>query len=531
MMQTTARQVLQAIRGVSQRELGRAGRAQRSGADPQAVAIEAMADLTPGEQRWMRYLAQLTTLCTSIRRLKSVSNLDCHLRAVEDRYSDRGSIPASFLAGWALANTSAEGSQETMASVVAELMRALGAPERLATRADAFAASYCGFYRIKDRRGQIILLEEIISGESFSVRISRRYPGRVGATWWVRLLPNPDGSWTALGSPYVFRSPDAADRLRAYFARTLVPLSAESYRNHMRRGATRWLDFIAEAYVGSGDARYLAGVPDRPSPPPYPRRNTRRGPDPREQARSVLLQWAEQAGWTRCAIDAFRTARRHLGLDDLPPIRWSEAERTAARAYALYGHVDDRGCTAIEVALDDDRGQFQPSHRAELEPVRSGWFSAFEVTHRGADRGVGLRDVLRRRRIRVDAQAVSGRISPGDVIAGWVTVERDGDHRLETFIRAPAAIAPRLLRTIHDLNRLFRDGLPELPATKRLGLLAPYAALAVVQLRSTSQSTPVDPIVKRKYRRGKKRPMTHQLALFDVSEFELGSPASGHQFG
>ena len=180
--------------------------------------------------------------------------------------------------------------------------------------------------------------------------------------------------------------------------------------------------------------------------------------------------------------------------------------------------------------MDDDRGQFQPAHRAELEPVRSGWFSVFEVTHRGADRGVGLRDVLRRRRIRVDAQAVSGRVAPGDAIAGWVTVERDGDHRLETFIRAPAAIAPRLLKTIHDLNRLFRDGLPELPATKRLGLLAPYAALAVVQLRSTPTKRAVA-VAKRKYRRTKKRAMTHQLALFDVAELELGSPASGHQLG
>ena len=237
-MQTTARQVFQAIRGATSKDLARPAPAQRSGADPRPLQIEAMADLTPGEQRWMRYLAQLTTLCTSIRRLNSVGNLDCHLRQVEDRYGDRGSIPASFLAGWLLANTSAEGSQETMASVVAELMRALGAPERLAARADAFAASYCGFYRIKDRRGQVILLEEIITGDRFSVRVSRRYPGRVGATWWVRLLPNADAddSWTALGSPYVFRAPDAADRVRAYFARTLVPLSAESYRNHMRRG-------------------------------------------------------------------------------------------------------------------------------------------------------------------------------------------------------------------------------------------------------------------------------------------------------
>ena len=527
-MQATARTVLQALDGARTLRLDRIGSIDRSSSDLCFRAPKASAELTPGEHRWMRYMVQLRKLSKSLRRLHPLRKLDGHIEQLERRYRGETAIRDGFLASWLLTNASVDGSHESLATIVAELVKALKAPDGLVETAEVFAASYCGFYRIVDREDGVVQLEELVTQDRFTVRLSRRYPGPVGAIWWVRLLPNRDRTWTAFGAPYVFSAPDAGDRLLAYFSRVLMPLDAETYRHFLRGGPTpgHWLEFIVDASFRRRDSSELEGVPDQFELLPSARTRDLPLGDPGSQARSTLFMWAAQAGWTRRAVEAFRVARRHFGLDDRSPLRWSEAERLAAEAYALYGHVDDAGHTALEVALRDERGRFGPSHEAHLESVRLGWFSVLQVEDLGDDEGLGLRDVLRRRHLRIATRSVDRRISVGDLLLGWVAVEADGVHRLEgSVMRAPASVAVPLVRTMRRLNALFRDSLPELPLTKRCGLLAPYAALAVVRLTPSPGRAVDERRVEPKPRRGRKRAPARQLTLFDMSEFELRRPS------
>ena len=551
-MQDTASRVLEAINGAPHLRNSGFHRSTTAPTTPSSSR------LTPGQQRWIRYLAQLRKLSGSLRRLEPLRELDAHLRALEHRYQDQRSIRDSFLASSLLVHGVAQRSDETLASVVAELLEQLDAPPRLVATSQAFAASYCGLYRLVESRGVTVHLEELVTKDRCVVCLSRPFEGLVGAIWFVRLLPNDDGTWTTLGAPYVFAAPDAGIRLYAYLARTVTPLTSASYRAFMRRGFSveQRFNFISEAFVREDEVIYLEGIPKQPGrfryapsfAPLFPRRRPLARAAPvgdayrladraktHGEARSALRRWAEQSGWTRRAVRAFRTARQHLGLSDQPPRQWSKAERGVAEAYALYGHVDDQGCTAVEVALQQARAQFGPSLQAHLESIRSGWFSVFQVKDLGGGMGLGLRDVLRRRYLRVDDRSVTQQVAVGDMIAGWVTVDgqhrgaKDAPaHRLEgTFMWAPGSVALRLVKTVQYINRLFRDSLPELPMTKRLGLLAPYAALALVQLRAATFKPTIDrrATPRPPRRRRKRTPVGRQLALFDLSELDVVRPA------
>ena len=533
-MQSTARKVLEAISGTeydpSGVQLG--GDRSQPCVDP-ATPDELPTGLTSDERRWMFYLAQVTRLSAGMRRLKTLSKLACRIEQLEERYrqcdSWEGSIPEPFFTSWMLTHVSVGPSNETLATIIAEILKALDAPRSLVATADTFAASYCGFYAIVERRVDLVLVEELVTHDRFAIRTNTPYPAEPGTVWWVRLLPNPDGSWTALGPPHVFGALNARDGLAGYFRRTIGAATPAAYRYFLRCNSTpeHWFEFMLDAFAGYDGVVHLQGVPDRPLSLPQLGARERRH-DPRPGARSALLAWADRAGWLSGAVEAFREARQDLGLEDQPPSEWSEAERTMAKAYAMYGHFDDLGRTALDVALNGRRALFGPAQYAQLQSVRAGWFSVFEVTGISLDEGLMLRDVLRRRRLQVSAKSATRRLMVGDVVAGWVTVEPDESLRLEgAYIRAPETVAPRLIETMRHLNEMFREGLPELPAIKRLGLLAPYAAAALVRvLEEQSPRTAADRSrsVETKRRRRARRATAHQLALFDMSALEIVGP-------
>ena len=523
-MQATAKVVLRMIEDSAPMRERRIGGSDRSVSKEAHKNNTPTSGLTPGEQRWKRFQKQLRTLSTSLRRLKPLRKLDSQIGRLEEQYGGQAPIRDDVLTSWTLANATIGTSSETVATIVAEVAKTLSAPKRLIAMAEAFASSYCGFYKIVGRRSGVVYLEELVTEDRFAVRLSGAFTGPVGAVWWVRLVPNADYTWTALDEPYLFRSPDASVRLRAYFERSVPTLNTRTYRRFLREGQSveDWLAFVVNAYVGSDKLVYLDGVPDRSGLMDWPPAQPLRSADPRYRARTALLAWAERNGWTQRAVDAFRTARRHLGLADQCPLLWSPQERVAAQAFALYGYIDDRGRTALDAALTKDSETLDPALRTHLESIGSGYFSVFEVTDVDDDASLGLRDVLRRRHVQVDWRSVTRRVRIGDVIAGWLTAELDGIRRLEpSFMQGPVTSAARLVETMRYLDALFVNSLPELAPSKRLGMLAPYAALAIVRLSEPfrAASTPV------RRRRRRRRPAPRQLALFDLSELEWGGLA------
>ena len=537
-MQVTARKVLKAIDGVHIRGVRDAVSEDRSAAGSSKRPSRRRSS---GAKRWQAFLKNVKGLSRGLCKLKPLRNLSCEIERCEQRYqrgaAADGPIHDPFFSSGMLAHATVNASGETQATIIAEVLRALEAPERLVAKAEIFSASYCGIYVVADRHRDIVRLEELVTGDRFVVRISKRYPCQPGMVWWVRLLPNFDGTWSTLGSPYVFTAPNARDEWLAFFERAAGPLTADSYRHFMRRGAKPeyWFEFINQAYAGHDTVVYLKGVPDRAASWPCAAVSKHRAGEPRNGARSALLAWAEQSGCRDGAGAAFRFARRLLGVGDRQPQQWSEAERTMAEAYAAYGHLDEQGRTALEVALDTDRGRIGPMHRAQLESVRAGWFSVFVITSIHNGTVLKLRDILRGRRLVVVEKCARPGMAVGDVLAGWVSVEADGIARLEgAFTHVSMPMASKFLSAMRHIDGLFRQSLPELPEPKRLGLLAPFAVCAFARLNQAPQALmpvrrPAPARVVWRRRRPRQSGL-HQLPLFDVASFDAAQAQMVGQF-
>ena len=125
-----------------------------------------------------------------------------------------------------------------------------------------------GFYINRGRQGDLLILEELVTGAVCTAIVPAADLGHLGELWYVRVLPPPFSSGSThmvFTTPYIVLKPEPPEWL-AYFSRALPSRSAvNDYERHMKFGPTRdyWIDFVFEGYVNyRAGAIYLAGVPD-----------------------------------------------------------------------------------------------------------------------------------------------------------------------------------------------------------------------------------------------------------------------------
>lgn len=443
-------------------------------------------ELSTAEQGWMRHFLALSELGVSLLGLWTLRKLADRIDRFEETYMPGGPpmspVLDSFFAHWWLADAPVGATREPLAATVADVAHAYRAPRVLVEAARTMAQSFRGFYVVKGRTSDgLIQLEDLLSGTPHLLSVTDAYRVVPGEVWWTRLLPGEDGIWTALGAPYVFTDPQAAETWRAYFKRTLKKSSREAYIALLKRGTTPefWFEYVLDAYAGADDlVVFLEGVPDDPSSLPHARPEDTRGdlledPNPMVRARAQLSAWVTARGGLDDAREEFAQARALAGAEDMDPL---PSEAVMVHAFAMYGALDPQGQTALDAALVAPSLALDPDARRALESVRAGWFSLFEIDHIRLSEALEVKDRLRRRNLTLLERAATEQVSLGDLLCGWITAEPDGTHRLEgAALHVPRWGAERFVEAMRACAQEVRQRWPRLSSAQRSGLLVPIA--------------------------------------------------------
>lgn len=119
-------------------------------------------------------------------------------------------------------------------------------------------------------------LWDVVAQKEHSCWNSSGYSGEIGEVWYVRLLPPiPDRSdcWVTLNTPYVFRE-GGRRPWEEFFKRAISSADGpkSGLRDFLKQGKFLgyWLEFVFQAYFNhTGNAIFVAGVPDRPHSLPH----------------------------------------------------------------------------------------------------------------------------------------------------------------------------------------------------------------------------------------------------------------------
>jgi hypothetical protein len=197
----------------------------------------------------------------------------------EDVYMPSGPpmspITTSYFTCWSFFDACAGPANETIGSVLLELCGYFGIGNELSRLIRIMQESRMGFYINRGRQGDLLILEELVTGAVCTAIVPAGDLGHLGELWYVRVLPPPFSSGSThvvFTTPYIVLKPEPPEWL-AYFSRALPSRSAvNDYERHMKFGPTRdhWIDFVFEGYVNyRAGAIYLAGVPDIPANRPH----------------------------------------------------------------------------------------------------------------------------------------------------------------------------------------------------------------------------------------------------------------------
>ena len=201
------------------------------------------------------------------------------IAAAEDIYMPSGPpmspITTSYFTGWSFFDACAGPANETIGSILLEFCGHFCIGNELSRLIRMMQESRMGFYINRGRKGDLLILEELLTGVVRTAIVPAGDFGQLGQLWYVRVLPPPfSGSSThvVFTTPYIVLAPEFPEWL-AYFDRALPSHSAvNDYEWHMKFGPRRdyWNDFVFEGYVNyRSGAIYVAGVPDIPASRPH----------------------------------------------------------------------------------------------------------------------------------------------------------------------------------------------------------------------------------------------------------------------
>jgi hypothetical protein len=118
-----------------------------------------------------------------------------------------------------------------------------------------------------------------------------------------------------------------------------------------------------------------------------------------------------------------------------------------------------------------------------VRALAKGWFSVFEVLGVEIDEAIEVRDIFRRRRLRVRERLATRQLERGDLLVTWVSQWPEHAEFEGALVRFPRADAPRaqaFLNTVMDTLRKRRG----LTWRQRHEELAPLAIAAIAKLNS-----------------------------------------------
>lgn len=243
------------------------------------VSRKELADFHPAHAAYAYTQNQVSVISEQLTALKEMALFADIISKAEDLYMPSAPpmspLTTSYFTCWAFFDACVGAANETIGSTILEVGTFLGMHPELLRLIRLMQDSRMGFYIHRGIKGDVNVLEDLVTAAEYRAIVPAGYKGRKNENWYVRLLPPPmpgGKEHVVFTTPYIVVHPDFADWL-AYFRRTF-PATAGfgDYERHMKYGPTReyWNDYVFEAYVNhQSDAIFLAGLPDIPESRPH----------------------------------------------------------------------------------------------------------------------------------------------------------------------------------------------------------------------------------------------------------------------
>ena len=212
---------------------------------------------------------------------------DAYEKACDDyqpSYPPMSPHTTSYFSSWGYFDLSTNSAKkETFATVLIDLFHHLGLNKDLILLIEKMQNSRMGIYQYLGREGSIVQLKEYVTNKTISAICSLDYAGKIGETWYVRVLEPPFthpvfNHHVIFTTPYVLVKPinettcdwNATQYWNEYFQLTLYRTGIEdtnlAYEHLMKYGLSRnyWNEYIFLAYSShKSDMILLSGRPDK----------------------------------------------------------------------------------------------------------------------------------------------------------------------------------------------------------------------------------------------------------------------------
>jgi hypothetical protein len=260
-----------------------AGRTAAEELQKSVVTREDLAAFHPAHAAYVYTQNQVSVMSEQLTALDEMAPFAEMISKAENLYMPSAPpmslLTTSYFTCWAFFDACLEPNHETIGTTILEVGATFGMHPELLRLIGIMQASRMGLYIQQGTDDELVVLEDIATGDRCRAISPTGYRGEKGELWHVRMLPPPiPGRFehVVFTTPYVVLHPGVADWL-AYFSRTFAhdpQTCVEDYERLMKYGPTRdyWNEYVFEAYVNyRTEVIYLAGVPDLPESRPHSR--------------------------------------------------------------------------------------------------------------------------------------------------------------------------------------------------------------------------------------------------------------------
>ncbi len=246
---------------------------------------EQLAKSDPAHAAYLYAQNQMSLMAVQLLQLPEMKSFAKQIGPAEDEYAPSwppmSPISTSFFVCWSTYDLGIGARRETLGHVIIAVATECGTHPGVLTLMQALQDSRMGIYRVQEREGARVRLQDLATDHTCTAVCASGYSGRVGELWFTRVLPPPltSADNVVFTSPYVLTAPEVAawtSYLDRVASKKPAGARAETLEHHFKWGPSPryWLEFVFEAYSRhESGAIFLHGLPDvaesRPHSPSY----------------------------------------------------------------------------------------------------------------------------------------------------------------------------------------------------------------------------------------------------------------------
>ncbi len=263
----------------------RAGQEHAEALQKSVTPKEQLAKSDPAHAAYVYAQNQMSIMAEQLLQLPEMKSFVKQIGPAEDEYAPSwppmSPISTSFFVCWSTYDLGIGARRETLGHVIIAVAAECGTHPGILTLMQALQDSRMGIYRVQERDGARVRLQDFATDHTCTAVCASGYSGQVGELWFTRVLPPPltSADHVVFTSPYVLIAPDVAawtTYLNRMASKEPAGTRAKTLEQHLKWGPNPryWLEFVFEAYSRhESEAIFLHGLPDvaesRPHSPSY----------------------------------------------------------------------------------------------------------------------------------------------------------------------------------------------------------------------------------------------------------------------